>query len=146
MNDTSSKLTIEEANRIAGGRATVSVDPVDDALWRIEDDDGAAETHEPMSGPQWRDFLAAWCDEEDEIERIDRMQRELEDDQDVGADATSEVAIETMLYELLQDEEMAPEVRRVQTFEDAGVLTTNRGVVIDTHDGHQHQLSIVQSR
>ncbi|HUT56490.1 MAG TPA: hypothetical protein VNA25_01295 [Phycisphaerae bacterium] len=58
----------------------------------------------------------------------------------------NESDIETMLYELLQDDEMAPEVRRVETFEEAGVLTGNRGVVVRAADGSEFQITIVQSR
>ena len=42
----------------------------------------------------------------------------------------NEIEFETMLYELLQDDEAAPEIARVQTFEEAGLLTNNRGVVV----------------
>ena len=38
------------------------------------------------------------------------------------------------------------QVRRVQTFEDLGVLTNNRGVVVTMKDGSEFQLTIVQSR
>ncbi len=58
----------------------------------------------------------------------------------------NEIDIETMLYELLQDEEAAPEVAKVRTFEEAGVLTSNRGVVVRTDDGSEFQVAIVQSR
>ena len=56
------------------------------------------------------------------------------------------IDIETMLYELLQDEDYAPEVAKVRTFEEAGVLTGNRGVVVRTDDGSEFQINIVQSR
>lgn len=58
----------------------------------------------------------------------------------------NETEMETMLYEMLNDEDAAPEVRRVQTFEEAGVLTYNRGVVVRTADGSTFQISIVKSR
>ena len=58
----------------------------------------------------------------------------------------NEIDFETMLYELLQDDEAAPEVRRVQTFEEAGVLTGNRGVVVRTEGGREFQVTVVQSR
>ena len=57
MND--KKLTIEEANRISNGLVTVSVDPVDAELWRVEDDD-AVETHEPMTEAEWERLLTEW--------------------------------------------------------------------------------------
>ena len=53
---------------------------------------------------------------------------------------------ETLLYEMLQDEDAAPEVRRVQTFEEAGLLTNNRGLVVRTRDGREFEITIVQSR
>ena len=58
----------------------------------------------------------------------------------------NEIDIETMLDELLQDEEAAPEITKVRTFEEAGVLTSNRGVVVRADDGSEFQISIVQSR
>ena len=62
----------------------------------------------------------------------------------------NEIDFETMLYELLhellQDGEAAPEIRRVQTFEEAGVLTNNRGLVVRTEDGREFQVSIIQNR
>jgi hypothetical protein len=58
----------------------------------------------------------------------------------------NEIEFETMLYELLQDDEAAPEIARVQTFEEAGLLTNNRGVVVRTADGSEWQISVVKSR
>ena len=58
----------------------------------------------------------------------------------------NEIEFETMLYELLQDDEAAPEIARVQTFEEAGLLTGNRGVVVRTRDNREFQVCIVQSR
>ena len=58
----------------------------------------------------------------------------------------NEIEFETMLYELLQVEEAAREIVRVQTFEEAGLLTNNRGVVVRTTDGSTFQIAIVRSR
>ena len=58
----------------------------------------------------------------------------------------NEIEMETMLYEMLQDEDVAPEVEGVRTFEEDGVLTRNRGVVVRTEDGREFQVTIVQSR
>ena len=58
----------------------------------------------------------------------------------------NEIEFETMLYELLQIEEAAREIVRVQTFEEAGLLTNNRGVVVRTADGSTFQIAIVRSR
>jgi len=52
----------------------------------------------------------------------------------------NEVDIETILYEMLQDEDAAPKVRRVQTFEEAGLLTNNRGLVVRTRDGREFEI------
>ena len=57
----------------------------------------------------------------------------------------NEYDVETMLYELLQDQEQACEVDRAVTFEEAGVLTGNRGLVIRTQDGSTFEITIVQS-
>ena len=38
------------------------------------------------------------------------------------------------------------QVDRISTFEEAGVMTTDTGLVITTTDGHEFQLTIVQSR
>jgi hypothetical protein len=58
----------------------------------------------------------------------------------------NEIEMETMLYELLQDEDAAPEVKSVRTFGENGVLTHNRGVVVRTADGSEFQITIVKSR
>jgi len=52
-------ITIERANSIAAGRVIVSVDPIANDLWRVEDDD-MAEIHEPMNAMKWRRFLRQW--------------------------------------------------------------------------------------
>jgi hypothetical protein len=58
----------------------------------------------------------------------------------------NEIEFETMLYEVLQDDVTVPEIARVQTFEEAGLLTNNRGVVVHTADGSTFQVTIVKSR
>ena len=58
----------------------------------------------------------------------------------------NDIDIETTLYELLQDEDAVPEISKVRTFEEAGVLTSNRGVVVRTDDGSEFQICVVQSR
>lgn len=52
-----SALTIDEANAIAAGRATVSVDPIDASLWLVQGD-GWTESHEPMNRAAWERFMA----------------------------------------------------------------------------------------
>jgi hypothetical protein len=38
------------------------------------------------------------------------------------------------------------EIKRVQSFEEAGVLTTNNGLVVRTSDGSEFQITIIQSK
>jgi len=38
------------------------------------------------------------------------------------------------------------EIERISTFDEAGVLTRDRGVVVQTSDGAEFQVTIVQSR
>ena len=38
------------------------------------------------------------------------------------------------------------QVRRVQTFEEAGILTRNRGLVVTMTDGTEFQITVVQSK
>jgi formylmethanofuran dehydrogenase subunit E len=54
-------LTIREANRLAKGRAKVSVDPEDARLWRVERP-SSVEAHEPMTRLAWQTFLAEKVD------------------------------------------------------------------------------------
>jgi len=49
-------LTIQEANRLARGRAKVTVDPEDGRLWQVERP-GSVQAHEPMTREAWRAFL-----------------------------------------------------------------------------------------
>jgi len=49
-------LTIREANRLAAGRATVTVDPEDGRLWRVQRP-GSVQAHEPMTREAWLAFL-----------------------------------------------------------------------------------------
>jgi hypothetical protein len=51
-------LTIREANRLAKGRAKVTVDPEDARLWRVERP-GSVQAHEPMTREAWLGFLDA---------------------------------------------------------------------------------------
>jgi len=51
-------LTIREANRLAAGRATVTVDPEDGRLWQVQRP-GSVQAHEPMTREAWLAFLDA---------------------------------------------------------------------------------------
>jgi len=52
------QLTIREANRLARGRARVTVDPEDGRLWQVERP-GSIQAHEPMTREAWLAFLEA---------------------------------------------------------------------------------------
>jgi len=56
-------LTIREANRLARGRAKVSVDSEDARLWRVERP-GSVQAHEPMTREAWLAFLDAQAGKE----------------------------------------------------------------------------------
>jgi hypothetical protein len=51
--------------------------------------------------------------------------------------------IETLLIEGLSEQD---DTRGIATFEDAGVMTTNKGVVLRMEDGSEFQITIVRSR
>ena len=60
---------------------------------------------------------------------------------------------EKQAEELLEDvldeavlEGKLPELARIETFEDAGVLTMSRGLVLHMADGSEFQLMLVRSR
>ena len=55
-------------------------------------------------------------------------------------------ALMGMLYGDWGVEDSALEGCQVRTFEDAGVMTYNKGVVVSLPDGSEFQLTIVQSR
>jgi formylmethanofuran dehydrogenase subunit E len=50
------QLTIREANRLARGRAKVTVDPEDGRLWQVQRP-GSVQAHEPMTREAWLAFL-----------------------------------------------------------------------------------------
>jgi hypothetical protein len=55
----------------------------------------------------------------------------------------NEADIQEIITDAIADQD---EIIRVRTFEEAGVLTTNNGLVIRTSDGSEFQITIVQSR
>jgi hypothetical protein len=58
-----------------------------------------------------------------------------------------ERGLETWIREainLMNEEE--PEIARIDSFEDAGILTNNRGLVLKTYNGDVFQMTIVQSK
>ncbi len=66
-------------------------------------------------------------------------------------DPATERTIEGILMELIDgtcDGEDFPEMQnsRCQAFEDAGLLTTDNGVVLKLDNGSEYQISIIQSR
>ena len=62
----------------------------------------------------------------------------------------TEETLQNALMELITEGydsyEMCWENLRVQTYEQAGVMTYNKGLVIPLPDGSEYQLTIVQSR
>ena len=56
----------------------------------------------------------------------------------------SEKRLETKLARLLE-RRLEPTGGRVTTFQDAGVLTMNRGLVVSLPNGQEFQLTIVES-
>ena len=57
-----------------------------------------------------------------------------------------ERGIRELLTELLLDEEDGIGVRNVESFHDAGLMTSNEGLVLAMEDGREFQLQILQSR
>lgn len=57
-----------------------------------------------------------------------------------------ERGIRELLTELLLDEEDGIGVRNVESFHDAGLMTSNEGLVLTMEDGREFQLQILQSR
>jgi hypothetical protein len=64
----------------------------------------------------------------------------------MNADEAVEVLTDALdLYREENDEEDSP-LRRVETFEDVGILTTDAGLVITMKDGSEFQITIVCSK
>jgi hypothetical protein len=55
----------------------------------------------------------------------------------------NERMFEEFLQELLADQD---EIRSIMTFEEAGMLTKDKGLLARTRDGDEFQITIVQSR
>lgn len=75
----------------------------------------------------------------------------LYDDEDRGDDAFTEEDLQDGLAQLITSDwtygsEICWEDMRVETYEQAGVMTYNKGLVITLPDGSEYQLTIVQSR
>lgn len=56
-----------------------------------------------------------------------------------------EADVEAMLLEVLGECDTAG-IARVSSFEESGVMTGNRGIILRMEDGKEFQLTIVQSR
>ena len=61
---------------------------------------------------------------------------------DENEEIDSEAAVEAQLHTILLG---TPWLDRVVTFEDAGVMTYNKGLVITTRSGEEYQLTIIRS-
>ena len=59
----------------------------------------------------------------------------------------NERKIESLILDLEYDDEnpLIRKIARATSFEDAGILTRNRGVVLRMYDGSEFQITIVQS-
>lgn len=67
---------------------------------------------------------------------------------DEPLNAKSEVAVAKFLMELIEDNmyDDRCDIRSIDTFRDAGVLTNNEGLVISVSGGRQYQITVVRSR
>ena len=68
------------------------------------------------------------------------------DEEQVFSEETLQDALKELITEGYDSFEMSWENLRVQTYEQAGVMTYNKGLVITLPDGTEFQLTIVQSR
>ena len=57
-----------------------------------------------------------------------------------------ECEIRELLADMLLDDDNGAEVRNVETFRDAGLMTSAEGLVLYMEDGRQFQLTIVRSK
>ncbi|OQA03180.1 MAG: hypothetical protein BWY69_00613 [Planctomycetes bacterium ADurb.Bin401] len=55
----------------------------------------------------------------------------------------NEITMEQIIADALIEQD---EIISTQTFEAAGVLTTNNGLVVRTEDGSEFQITIIQSK
>ena len=98
-----------------------------------------AEHGDPCPGCGGRAYHAATC-------------RESDDATDEGMDESGfEGALLATLSEAPDDYRSdealdIEQVARVQTFEDAGILTRNRGLVVTMRDRSEYQITIIKSR
>jgi hypothetical protein len=73
-----------------------------------------------------------------------------ESDEEEEADPA--IVLESALMELLDGEDRedgaldTEKIRRIESFEDAGMLTRDRGLVVTMTDGTEFQITIVRSR
>ena len=70
-------------------------------------------------------------------------ENDYENEQELGY---TEDSVQDGLMSLLEGWDDSFEISRVTTFENAGVMTYNKGLVITMPDGTEFQLTIVQSR
>ena len=68
------------------------------------------------------------------------------EEEQVFSEETLQDALKELITEGYDSYEMCWENLRVQTYEQAGVMTYNKGLVITLPDGSEYQLTIVQSR
>ena len=69
------------------------------------------------------------------------------DDDDEDDEKDPEAVFEDYLLDHIQDLDVeGVRVARVYSFEDVGILTRDRGLVVKMDDGSEYQLTIVKSR
>ncbi len=68
------------------------------------------------------------------------------DDEMEFTDETLQTGLRDLIEGNPSDDEILWENMRVSTFEEAGVMTYDKGLVIRLPDGTEYQLTIVQSR
>jgi hypothetical protein len=57
-----------------------------------------------------------------------------------------EIEFRELLADMLLDDENGAQVRHVENYRDAGLMTSAEGLVINMEDGREFQLTIVRSR
>jgi hypothetical protein len=63
-----------------------------------------------------------------------------------ATDTNVETMLRVAVEEFVPDPTEDPVVQNVMTFEDAGVMTHDKGLVLRTEDGREFQVTIVRSR
>lgn len=65
---------------------------------------------------------------------------------EIFTDETLQNGLHALMLGECSDDEICWEKFRISTFEEAGVMTHDKGLVIHLPDGSEYQLTIIQSR